>query len=159
MFGIVFQNNTGRTINSLYIGYTGEQWRQGTSGGVGVGLDRLDFSYKANTTTMFGTGWTDFNALDFTTPNTTSGANVALDGNAAGNFTLKGSFITGLNIPNGQSFGIRWRDSNGQGTDDGLAIDDLIVMVPEAWHPAAVAGFGLLGLAAWQRRRSAQGSR
>lgn len=150
-FGIIFRNNTGRTITSLYIGYRGEQWRQGDTGAT---LDRLDFTYNSNTSSLFGTGWLDFNGLDFTTPNTTSGANAAIDGNASGNFTLKAGLITGLSIPNGQSFGIRWRDSNGSGTDDGLAIDDLIVMVPEAWQPSAVAGLGLVGLVAWQRRRS-----
>lgn len=146
-FGIIFQNNTGQTITSLYIGYTGEQWRQG-----GTSNDRLDFSYSSNTTGLFTGTWSNFNALDFSAPKD-SPADSALDGNASGNFTLKGSFIT-VNIPDGQSFGIRWRDSGATGNDDGLAIDDLIVMVPEAWQPAAMAGVGLLGLVAWQRRRS-----
>jgi hypothetical protein len=148
-FGIIFENNTGQTITSLYIGYTGEQWRQGENSTT----DRLDFSYSENTSGLFTGSWVNFNALDFSSPNSTSSNDTALDGNAAGNFTPKGSFIT-VNIPNGQTFGIRWRDSRASDTDDGLAIDDLIVMVPEAWQPAAMAGMGLLGLIVWQRRRS-----
>jgi len=148
IFGIIFVNNTGVTVTSLYIGYTGEQWRQGSQ----TDVDRLDFQYNSNATTLFAGTWNDFDGLDFSSPNTTSGTG-ALVGNNSGNFTLKGAFITGLSIPHGQSFGIRWRDSDSTSTDDGLAIDDLIVMVPEPAVPAALAGVGLFGLLAWQRRR------
>src|SRR5688500_4762070 len=39
VFGANFQNDTGATITSLLISYTGEQWRLGTAGRT----DKLDF--------------------------------------------------------------------------------------------------------------------
>jgi len=154
IFGVLFQNNTGRTITQIYVQYRGEQWRQGANGNA----DRLDFSYNAgNPANLLAGTWTDFNNLDFSSaasPNPT-GSDTALNGNLAANqrnIGGVGTFITGLNVLNGQTFGIRWRDSDSTGNDDGLAIDDLLVMVPETSSRAMVVGLGLLGLVAWQRR-------
>jgi hypothetical protein len=156
IFGVLFQNNTGRTITQIYVQYRGEQWRQG-NGAIG-NFDRLDFSYNAgNPANLLAGTWTDFDNLDFrsaASPNPT-GSDRALNGNLAANqrnIGGVGTFITGLTILNGETFGIRWRDSDSSGNDDGLAIDDLLVMVPETSSRAMVVGLGLLGLVAWQRR-------
>lgn len=153
IFGAVFQNNTGSAITQIYVQYTGEQWRHGNNA-----TDKLDFSYSVNPTAGSVTSgtWTDVNTLDFTAP-ITSGTTGALNGNATANRTTLGVLITlSSSVPVNGLFGIRWRSFDSPGTtgEDGLAVDDLIIMVPEAWHPAAVAGVGLLGLMAWQRRRS-----
>jgi hypothetical protein len=81
-FGANFINNTGGTITSLAVAYTGEQWRLGTL----TRPDRIDFQYSLDATSL-GTGtWTDVNALDFTAP-VTGPTTGALDGNAAANRT------------------------------------------------------------------------
>ncbi|MCB0777792.1 MAG: T9SS type A sorting domain-containing protein [Chitinophagaceae bacterium] len=125
-FGFWFTNNSGAPINALLIAYTGEQWRLGTTGRV----DQLDFQYSLNATTLNNGTWTNFNPLDFTAPVTT-GATGALNGNAAPNRTNVSSTITGLNIPVGATFFIRWTDFNATGADDGLGIDDFdLTIVP-----------------------------
>ena len=120
--GACFTNNTGGTISSLAIAYTGEQWRLGTA----ARQDRLDFQFSTDALSSLTTGtWSDANGLDFATPNTaTTGAK---DGNAAANRTAISDTIGSLSIANGASFCIRWNDSDASGADDGLAIDDFSI--------------------------------
>ncbi len=47
--GAHFKNETGGTITTLTISYTGEQWRLGASG---RGADRLDFQYSTTATSL-----------------------------------------------------------------------------------------------------------
>lgn len=121
--GVQITNNTGATITSLNVSYTGEQWRLGTAGRT----DQLDFQYSLNATSLSTGTWTDVNALDFITPVTTTTG--AKDGNAAANRTAKSTVITGLNIANGTTFWIRWTDFDASGADDGLAIDDFSIQL------------------------------
>jgi predicted extracellular nuclease len=124
LFGAKLTNNTGATITSLDVSYTGEQWRFG--GVHSTVADRLDFQYSSNATDLSTGTYLDANALDFNPP-VTAGSAVALDGNAAANRTAISSTITGLSIPNGASVFIRFTDVDATGADDGLAIDDLSV--------------------------------
>lgn len=118
--GASFTNNTGATITSLLISYTGEQWRLGASG---RGADRIDFQYSTDATGLTNGTWTDVDTLDFSSPNLTPPGGL-LDGNAAGNRTAITSTISSLNIPNGATFWIRWNDFNATNSDDALAVDD-----------------------------------
>jgi uncharacterized protein len=118
--GAQFMNNTGATITSLSIAYTGEQWRLGAAA---RGSDRLDFQLSANATSLTTGTWTDYDSLDFSSPVTT-GTVGARDGNAAANRTAMSFTITGLSIANGSTFWIRWLDFDATSADDGLAVDD-----------------------------------
>ena len=120
--GVSYINNTGAAINTLTINYTGEQWRLGATGRA----DRLDFSYSTNATSLTSGTYTAETTLNFTAP-TTTGVVGALDGNAAANKAIISSTITGLNIPSGTTFWIRWIDFNPSGVDDGLGIDDFSI--------------------------------
>jgi len=120
-------NNTGSTITSLTINYTGEQWRNGGN----TTAQKLTFEYQigaagavtgANTPS---TGWTADPTLDFVGPIATATAG-ALDGNAVANRTAKTDTLT-INLPAGQEIWLRWYDVNDAGTDHGLAIDDVSV--------------------------------
>lgn len=115
-WGAVYTNNTGSTITSLAISYVGETWRVGAASRV----DRIDFQYNQNASSITaGTGtWVDYDNLDYANP-----------GQATGSGSIQhtaniSSTITGLNIPNGQSFAIRFNDFNATGSDDGMASDD-----------------------------------
>jgi predicted extracellular nuclease len=120
-FGAKFTNNTGSTVSSLAVSYTGEQWRLGTAGRT----DRIDFQYSLTATDLATGTYTDVDALDFTTPTTvTIGAK---DGNAAANRTNISFTITGLTIPSGSTFFIRWIDFDASGADDGLSVDDFSI--------------------------------
>ncbi|HEX4948389.1 MAG TPA: hypothetical protein VFZ34_17070 [Blastocatellia bacterium] len=117
--GACFTNNTGQTITSLDISFTGEQWRLGTAGRA----DRSDFQYSTDATSLITGTWFHADALDFSSPNTAASPG-ALDGNAAENRAVVTGSITGLSIANGTTFFVRWTDFNASGTDDGLALDD-----------------------------------
>jgi hypothetical protein len=117
--GASFTNLTGGPLAALEIGFTGEQWRLGVVGRV----DRLDFQYSLDATSLTSGSWLDFDSLDFTAP-LTSGSTGAKDGNLAGNRTVIAATISGLNIGDGAMFWIRWNDLNAFGADDGLAVDD-----------------------------------
>lgn len=125
--GAAFTNNTGSAIISLAISYTGEQWRLGAT----TRVDRLDFQYSTNATSLTTGTWTDINALDFTAP-VTAGTVGALDGNNAANKTAISSSITSLNISVGSTVWIRWSDLNATGSDDGLGVDDFSITATSA---------------------------
>lgn len=134
-FGACFTNNTGTTISTLNIAYTGEQWRLGTT----ARTDQIDFQYSTNATDLTTGTWTDVNALDFVTPDT--GTVGAKDGNAAPTRTALTSTIAPISIANGATFWIRWLDFNASGADDGLAVDDFS-LTPNA---ALAAGVTIAG--------------
>jgi hypothetical protein len=119
--GAFFRNDTGSTINTLQIAYTGEEWRLGSAGRT----DQLDFQYSTNATSLTTGTWTDVNALDFTTPNTTTTG--AKDGNNVANRTAISNTITGLTLAPGATVWIRWTDLDVSGADDGLAVDDFSI--------------------------------
>ncbi len=116
--GASFVNNTGFTVNELIISYTGEQWRLGTTARV----DRIDFQFSLDATSLTTGTWTDVNVLDFMSPYI--GTVGLLDGNAAEYRTALSYTILGLSIPDSASFWIRWSDFNASGADDGLSVDE-----------------------------------
>ena len=120
--GAQFTNNTGSTVTALDISYIGEMWRAGVTNRNAA--DRLDFQLNTSATSLTtATGWVDYNNLDYNSSNINATAG-PLIGNSSGNQTLVSFSITGLSIPNGASFWIRWNDFDiAPGADDGLAVD------------------------------------
>jgi len=147
--GVQLINNTGSTITSLTVGYSGELWRSG-------GLQPTNsnnifaFAYQtglialpSNTST---TGWTTVTSLNYAP--TVAVAAGALSGTA----TPISFSITGLTIANGTGITLRWIGNDGSGTDAGIAIDDFsVIAVPEptTW---ALIGLGS-AFALWNIRR------
>jgi uncharacterized repeat protein (TIGR01451 family) len=142
--GACYTNNTGATITSLAVAYTGEQWRIGN-----IALardDRYDFQVSLNATDLATGTWTNHDTLDFTNPIKTAGAAAALDGNAAANRTAISATVGSLSIANGATFWIRWNDLNASGADDGLAIDDFS-LTPQAVPPLPTLNISDVALA------------
>ncbi len=121
-YGAQFTNNTGGTITSLTISYTGEQWRLGLASRPIA--DRIDFQLSTDATSLSTGTWTDYDSLDFSSPILT-GTVGALDGNNSANRTAISYTISSLSISNGATFWIRWSDSDVASSDDGLAVDNL----------------------------------
>ena len=155
-FGLLLHNNSGATINTVYVQYKGEQWRNGG----GAGPQSISFSYgisagTASTSFLSGTtvelqlgtpgtgGGTSVasgfgaNATWFTGPGGSTftapingGTAGALDGNAAANSSTQTFALTGLNLTANQYLMLRWIDANDSGAPDhGLAIDDVCVQL------------------------------
>ena len=122
MFGSVITNLTTETLTELTVEYAGEQWRLGATGRV----DRLDFAYSLDATSIITGNWLEFDALDLIGP-VTAGATGALDGNLVENRTLVSHTLSGLALAPGASLWVRWSDFEASGSDDGLAIDDFSV--------------------------------
>lgn len=132
-YGARFTNNTGLSIVSLTVNYTGEQWRNGGN----TTQHKLDFAYQVGATVMDITAgaWTDVDSLDFTGPIATS-TSAALDGNASANqASLSQTF--NVTIAAGQEIMLRWTDVNDSGNDHGLSIDDLTVSATTGTPPDA----------------------
>ncbi len=141
--GTVVTNETGATITSLIVAYTGEQWRLGAIGRV----DRLDFSYSLDATSLTTGSWLDFDALDFVAP-ISAGTLGLLDGNAAANQSAVSSTLSGLNLAAGSTVWLRWTDFVATGSNDGLGIDDVTisalgVVIPNPEPPTASVPEGL----------------
>lgn len=86
-YGVGFTNNTGSTITSLAISYTGEQWR---SGDVAAVPDSLILEYSTTATAINDTlsSWSQNYALMFNSV-ITNLSNTALDGNLPANRMAK----------------------------------------------------------------------
>lgn len=133
IIGASFTNDTGETITSLDVAYTGEMWRLGTSSRLDA--DRLDFQLSTDATSLTIGTWDDYDDLDFSSPVTNSTLGLR-DGNLTANRTNLSFTISDLNIADGDTFWIRWNDFNVTGADDGLAVDDFS-LTPNADTPAA----------------------
>ncbi len=105
--GACFTNNTGSTISSLDVAYTGEEWRLGTVSRT----DQINFEYSLNATDLVTGTWTGVAALNFVTPDTATAG--AKNGNAAADRTVIAPVsIPALSIANGATFWIRWNDTD-----------------------------------------------
>ncbi len=146
-------NNTGSTITSLVISFTGEEWRAGGCQPTPCTplAQKLDFQYQvanagvitdSNTPT---TGWLDHDPLDFTSPVPGTSTPAALDGNAAANRTALSATLT-VTVNAGQEVWLRWQDVNDTNNDHGLGIDDLSV-TPQGAPPGATLNISDVTLA------------
>jgi hypothetical protein len=125
-WGILLTNNSGSTITSLDVSYTGEQWRNSAAAAQTISFSYITGTSLTGSLAEFQSAGTNVPALDFTSP-VTGGTAAALDGNLAANRTAISATITGLSLANGQSIMLRWSDPDHTGADHGLAIDDFSV--------------------------------
>jgi hypothetical protein len=143
-------NNTGSTLTSLDVSFTGEQWRSNNAAA------DLAFAFSVDPLATINSGtYTAAAAFNFAAPlGAGSAANTALDGNASANRTAISNTLSGLNLANGQDIWLRWAFAGNNAVN--LAIDDLVVsaQIPEPSAFATLAGLGSLGLVAMRRRRS-----
>ena len=135
-------NNTAITLDTVRVGFDGEQWRDG--GAPTPVAQTMVLQYGIGATFGAVTTWTaPGSSFNFSSPvfsNTGTGA--AVDGNVAGLSAGRGGLISGLAWNAGDTLWIRWVENNDTGNDHGLALDNFtFTAVPE---PSA----GLLGLIA-----------
>lgn len=173
--GAIFMNDLGGVIDSLKIGYKGEQWVDGFSRAT------LNFQYSLDATSLTTGNWISFSGLDFLAPSTTQQGTTTLErlkttfanGNTAAFSQQLNGVVDGLAIADGATFGLRWSLDYistphligdtlfDVSTNDGLAIDDFTLsasLAPTAAVPEPaswammIAGFGFVG--STMRRRT-----
>ena len=135
--GAQLRNDSGATVSELAISFFVEQWRLGAIGG----SDTLSFAYSTDATALNNGTWTPLPALDAVAPVTTGTASQKLDGNLPANRTQVSGTLTGLNLAPDATLWIRWADANDLGSDDGLAIDDLVFGTPVDVPPILVSSY------------------
>lgn len=134
-YGVQLQNNTGSTMTSMTVGYTGEQWRKDNN----ATADQILFYYRVYSTVQSNidiatSGWTAVTSLNFTAPIAGATTAAILDGNAAANrIVISSVSIPSLSLPSGSYIVFKWVDQNISGTDHGIGIDDVTI----AWTAAS----------------------
>ena len=123
-----FTNNTGADINSITLGFNGEQWRNG--GNATAQTMVMEYGFGASFTTV--ASWiAPGNNFNWASPVLTVTA-AAIDGNVAGRASGKGGVLNAINWTNGTVLWIRWVERNDAGNDHGLAIDDFTLSTVSA---------------------------
>lgn len=159
-FGVRLTNNTGSTLNSITISYTGEQWAQGTNSGTSGLATSLAFAWSLTATTLGGS-FTNFSSLNFTSPQSTVGGGSALtplNGNAAANqvaFTNISLDLSGAGgWANGSDLWLRWTDTlvGTVNRDNSLSIDNLTVVPEPSIYGTLFSGVAML-LVTMRRRQ------
>jgi hypothetical protein len=119
-------NNTGAIASNVRIQFTMEQWRSG--GRTNNITDSTEFFWGINNVTHLPTSglWTKNSALNLTSK-IIGGAAAALDGNDTTNQIKYDITISNVNLQNGDTLFLRWRDQDIAQSDDGLAIDDFSI--------------------------------
>lgn len=132
-------NNSGGTISSFSLGYTGLQFYRST----GVGNNTVSIAYQVTdataATAITGGTWTEVPELSFTAPQNgvDGGAAAALNFNSSANsLTFAPVSVSGLTWRNGENLWIRWRIDNVSGTDQGVGIDNVTFTAAAPTGPA-----------------------
>lgn len=152
---VCFTNQTGNTLDSFTVSFSGEQWRDGGSATPAAQSMVLEYGFGSS----FGTvsSWiVPGGTFDWTSPVfTNTGSGAAVDGNAAGLVTGVGGTISSLTWNPGDSLWIRWIERNDVGNDHGLAIDNFSFSADAIPEPGTLSflGLGLLAFAGMGRRR------
>ena len=145
-----FTNNTGAAVKRINAHYDGEQWRNANNGQPQTLVFEYGFGASFDAVAAWSLGGAAFN---FTNPFDNS-APSAIDGNLAANRSANRGGAIDLNWAAGSTLWVRWRDTQDNGNDHGLSIDNFSISginaVPE---PGAFALAGMAGAAAWMVRR------
>lgn len=121
-FGLTLVNDSGTTLTSFTLTYTGEQWRIGDA----AVPNTLSFAYAFGATDLNTGTFQNVTNLDFNSPiNSGPTGGSALDGNLPANQTLITYTISSILWNAGTTLTLRWTDTNDGGSDDGLAVDNL----------------------------------
>lgn len=131
------RNGSGGTLTDLVIGYEIYCLNNGDR------ANSLNFSYSLN-----GSSFLSAPALDYGSPETA-------DSNPTWAATDRSLALSSLAWPDGTDLYLRWEsdDIAGGGSRDELAIDNLVLSVPEPAVTSLSASLALLGLALWRHRR------
>jgi len=142
-FGVAFTNDTGSTLTTFNLSFTGEQWRRGD---IAIApFDSLSYQYSLTAANINSGTFTGLGS--FTSPNLQATTNVALNGNLPANQVPVAVSVSNISWSPGATLTIRWNGTDITGQDDGLSIDNVSfsasVPEPTTWSVALLALVGL----------------
>lgn len=129
-FGAAFVNNTGSVISNLSVAGFSEQWRTSSNSSIN---ETVVFEYSTDATSLSTGTWTAVSSLDLVEVLTSATVAAAADGNAS-KVAIAGT-LSAVNLVNGGTLWIRWRDLDNTGSDGLYALDDFQL----SWNNTAVA--------------------
>ena len=118
---IAFTNSSGTTINSVSVGYNGEQWRKENNASAQTMVLQYGFGNTFGGVSSWSTPGGNYN---WASPVTGATAAAAVNGNIAGHVSGRGGTLNSLGWLSGTTLWIRWIEVNDAGNDHALAIDD-----------------------------------
>lgn len=125
-YALKITNNTGASVDRVFVSYAGERWRIGST------AQTLVFAYQVNAAGIATGTYTAVTSLDFATSSlaTSTGTAVATDGNDAAQRAIKSATVN-VTIPAGSSIWLRWSHTGSlaAGAQQSLAIDDVKVIL------------------------------
>lgn len=123
-YGVRIQNNTGQTVDRIYLQFTGEQWRHGTNS---PGIQSMQVTYSQSSSSFNGviSGGLSLTNIAFWSPQY-GGSGTALDGNLDSNRLIIAAVLN-IGLLNGEELFIQWEDTDDSGFDHALAIDDVVI--------------------------------
>lgn len=114
-------NQTGQTLTRFTVSFYAEQWR---NGGTNL-MNGFTGEYRITSSGDIDTGsYTGVTTMDVTVFNNVAGSSFSSDGNI--NRIERSATVTGIAWAHGQTLILRWRDFDETGSDNGLALDDVI---------------------------------
>jgi hypothetical protein len=122
-WGVRLSNQTGSTITSLTVSYSGEQWRNSAAAAQTIAFSYLIGTNLGGLLTDFQTPGVNITQLDFTSP-VTGGTAGALNGNLAANRTAISFTINGLSLANNAEILLRWSDPDHSGSEFAVQVSD-----------------------------------
>ena len=126
--GVRLRNQSGTTISSITLAYTGEQWRDNVAA-----AQTLTVWYKVSSSAFtalepgVGSGWTQVPALTFTSPQIGNTGGNNQGNNATWRTVFSATALPSISVPDGHWLMIKWDDINDAGLDHFLAIDDVTI--------------------------------
>jgi hypothetical protein len=119
---LALTNSSGAVLEALNIQFAGEQWRKASNSTAQSMTLSYGFASSFATVTTWTTPGGSFN---WSSPQATSAAAAAIDGNTTGRVSDRGGILSGLAWQPNTTLWLRWTEVNDTSTDHGLAIDDL----------------------------------
>ncbi|MDQ8193616.1 hypothetical protein QEH59_04225 [Coraliomargarita sp. SDUM461004] len=139
--GVLLQNNSGATINTLGIEYVLEQWRRNTSATTWT----LEYMVTSDTSNAIGAA-TGFTTVSGSSVTSSTGSAAGVNGDWSGNEYPVDLTISGIDWDEGEYLWLRWADVQGA-TSSGFGLDDLSVSsIPEPASSSFLFGIALLFL-------------
>jgi hypothetical protein len=119
---LALTNSSGAVLEALNIQFAGEQWRKASNSTA----QSMTLSYGFASSFATVTTWTTpGGSFSWSSPQATSAAAAAIEGNTTGRVSDRGGILSGLAWQPNTTLWLRWTEVNDTSTDHGLAIDDL----------------------------------